>query len=238
MLPRVNDDVNEEWASDKTRHHVDGLVRQPPRQALASGATGRFSPRAGMTRSRPARREGADCSVAADGRRPADCETMFAAASLVKALGAACSEGRQSGPELRRHQPLGGQFQYRHRRPRGADVILINGTNLRWKRRSSIRVPSRRPCARKAPRSSPSGREADLSYKTTLAGRRCEPVSRLPKDVLDAFAGARVPADHGAAAALPLTAPMARRWRWSTLVWAGTGGTASTSCIAAAPWAR
>ena len=26
-LPRVNDDVNEEWASDKTRHAVDGLVR-------------------------------------------------------------------------------------------------------------------------------------------------------------------------------------------------------------------
>ena len=26
-LPRVNEDVNEEWAHDKTRHHVDGLVR-------------------------------------------------------------------------------------------------------------------------------------------------------------------------------------------------------------------
>src|SRR3546814_15495336 len=27
-LPRVNDDVNEEWATDKTRHAVDGLVRR------------------------------------------------------------------------------------------------------------------------------------------------------------------------------------------------------------------
>ncbi len=26
-LPRINEDVNEEWAHDKTRHHVDGLVR-------------------------------------------------------------------------------------------------------------------------------------------------------------------------------------------------------------------
>ena len=26
-LPRINEDVNEEWASDKTRHNVDGLVR-------------------------------------------------------------------------------------------------------------------------------------------------------------------------------------------------------------------
>src|SRR6188768_1283569 len=27
ILPRVNDDVNEEWISDKTRHHADALVR-------------------------------------------------------------------------------------------------------------------------------------------------------------------------------------------------------------------
>src|SRR5258706_11629899 len=27
VLPRVNEDVNEEWISDKTRHHVDALVR-------------------------------------------------------------------------------------------------------------------------------------------------------------------------------------------------------------------
>src|SRR5215217_7179429 len=27
-LPRLNEDVNEEWASDKTRHAVDGLVRR------------------------------------------------------------------------------------------------------------------------------------------------------------------------------------------------------------------
>ncbi|MFT2526219.1 molybdopterin-dependent oxidoreductase, partial [Escherichia coli] len=25
---RINEDVNEEWASDKTRHAVDGLVRR------------------------------------------------------------------------------------------------------------------------------------------------------------------------------------------------------------------
>ena len=28
ILPRINEDVNEEWASDKTRHVVDGLVRK------------------------------------------------------------------------------------------------------------------------------------------------------------------------------------------------------------------
>ena len=27
-LPRVNEDINEEWLADKSRHHVDGLMRQ------------------------------------------------------------------------------------------------------------------------------------------------------------------------------------------------------------------
>src|SRR6201985_2109147 len=30
VLPRVNEDVNEEWISDKTRYAVDGLARQRP----------------------------------------------------------------------------------------------------------------------------------------------------------------------------------------------------------------
>ena len=28
VLPRLNDDVNEEWISDKTRHAIDGLRHQ------------------------------------------------------------------------------------------------------------------------------------------------------------------------------------------------------------------
>ena len=28
VLPRVNEDINEEWISDKTRYAVDGLARQ------------------------------------------------------------------------------------------------------------------------------------------------------------------------------------------------------------------
>ena len=28
ILPRLNEDVNEEWISDKTRHAFDGLKRQ------------------------------------------------------------------------------------------------------------------------------------------------------------------------------------------------------------------
>ena len=39
ILPRVNDDVNEEWISDKTRHVVDGLAHAAARSALSARAT-------------------------------------------------------------------------------------------------------------------------------------------------------------------------------------------------------
>ncbi len=48
VLPRVNDDINEEWISDKTRYAEDGLIASASRPALsprerqaASGDVGR-----------------------------------------------------------------------------------------------------------------------------------------------------------------------------------------------------
>ena len=43
ILPRVNDDVNEEWISDKTRHVWDGL-RTSGSTGLMSGVTGKLEP--------------------------------------------------------------------------------------------------------------------------------------------------------------------------------------------------
>ena len=42
VLPRVNEDVNEEWISDKTRYAVDGLQRQRLDTPMARDATGRL----------------------------------------------------------------------------------------------------------------------------------------------------------------------------------------------------
>ena len=44
VQPRTNDDVNEEWISDKTRYAVDGLKRQRLDIPLARGADGTLSP--------------------------------------------------------------------------------------------------------------------------------------------------------------------------------------------------
>ena len=51
ILPRVNDDVNEEWISDKTRHVVDGLRDAAARPALRPRSTAACSRRPGRRRS-------------------------------------------------------------------------------------------------------------------------------------------------------------------------------------------
>ena len=52
ILPRVNDDVNEEWISDKTRHVVDGLRAQRLDQPYIR-ENGRLVRRPGRRPSRP-----------------------------------------------------------------------------------------------------------------------------------------------------------------------------------------
>src|ERR1039458_1857068 len=44
ILPRVNEDVNEEWISDKTRHVVDGLRSQRDRVGRREGSGGLRDP--------------------------------------------------------------------------------------------------------------------------------------------------------------------------------------------------
>ncbi|KAI3798633.1 hypothetical protein L1987_33911 [Smallanthus sonchifolius] len=44
IVPRLNEDINEEWISDKTRFCYDGLKRQRLNDPMIRGADGRFKP--------------------------------------------------------------------------------------------------------------------------------------------------------------------------------------------------
>src|SRR5687767_3053726 len=97
-LPRLNEEVNEEWAHDKTRHAVDGLLRNrldrpwlrdggKLRQASWEEAFERIAAVAGKAK-------GEVAAIAGD---LLDVETMYAARELLKALGSDQLEGRQTG---------------------------------------------------------------------------------------------------------------------------------------------
>src|SRR5688572_13606847 len=96
-LPRLNEDVNEEWAHDKTRHAVDGLLhnrldrpwfRENRRLREASWAEA-FA--------RIAERAGAGGPVAAVAGDLLDAETLYAAGALMTSLGSTLRECRQTG---------------------------------------------------------------------------------------------------------------------------------------------
>ena len=82
-LPRLNEDVNEEWAHDKTRHAVDGLLRnrldRPWVREAASCARRAGRRRSSRSRASPGRRRGASrpspatCSTSRPCTPPARC---------------------------------------------------------------------------------------------------------------------------------------------------------------------
>ena len=85
-LPRINEDVNEEWASDKTRHAVDGLVRRRLDKPYVR-RNGNLEAVSWDAAFAAIKAVDAGSSVAVIAGDLVDCETMYAAKHLVRSLG-------------------------------------------------------------------------------------------------------------------------------------------------------
>jgi NADH-quinone oxidoreductase subunit G len=211
-LPRVNDDVNEEWATDKTRHAVDGLVRQrldkpyvrKNGKLVAATWDEAFAAIAAV---KPGK------SVAAIAGDLVDCETMFAAKALVKAMGGSLLEGRQTGMDYDVSNLAAVNFNTTIAGAETADAILLVGTNLRWE---APLVNTRiRKAIKKGAKVFAIGPETDLTYKVEWLGNDLSLLGKLPKAAADAFkdaqrpmiivGGAALKGAHGAALALAKT---------------------------------
>src|ERR1700716_3910279 len=134
ILPRINDDVNEEWISDKTRHVVDGLrtqrldqpyIREQGRVRPASWPAA-FAAIAAKVAHLPAKRIGA---IAGD---LAAVEEIFALKDLMTRLEVTNIDCRQDGAAL---DPAWGRATYLFNPTiagiEKADALLIIGANPR-----------------------------------------------------------------------------------------------------------
>ncbi len=134
ILPRVNDAVNEEWISDKTRQVVDGLAAQRLDRPYVR-ENGRLRPAswqealsvvAEKTKAAPANRIGA---LVGD---LAALEEMFALKRLMEQLGAVHLDCRQDGVKL---DPKFGRASYLFNATvagiEESDALLIIGSNPR-----------------------------------------------------------------------------------------------------------
>jgi NADH-quinone oxidoreductase subunit G len=193
VLPRVNDDVNEEWASDKTRHHVDALVRgrldkpyiRKGGKLVAASWDEAFAAIAKVAKS-------AKGSVAAVAGDMVDCETLYAARELVRGLGGSLLEGRQTGLAYDVSNLAAVNFNSTIAGIETADAILLVGTNLRWE---APLVNTRiRKAIKKGAKVFAIGPQVDLTYKVEWLGNDASLLSRLPKAVTDVFKSAERPA--------------------------------------------
>ncbi len=134
VLPRVNEAINEEWISDKTRYAVDGLRRR----RLDRPYVGHRGVRA-ETDWREALETVADRLRNVPGERVAaiagdlcDAEAMFALKELFAGLGATSLDCRQDGAKLDPRCRAGYLFNTTVAGIEEADACLLIGTNPRW----------------------------------------------------------------------------------------------------------
>jgi len=134
ILPRSNDDVNEEWISDKTRHVVDGLrtqrldqpyLRENGRLRSASWSEAFAAIAAALSRTKPDR-------IGAIAGDLAAVEEMYALKQLMSAMDVTNIDCRQDGSAL---DPRWGRASYLFNATiagiERADALLIVGANPR-----------------------------------------------------------------------------------------------------------
>lgn len=133
VIPRINDDVNEEWISDKTRFGFDGVKRQRLSAPMKKNARGEFIDITWEEALELAASEllkaGENVTVSIGDQ--ADCEAIVTVKDLVARLGAdTFSLGTQNlklDPSLRNGYLLNSRI----RGVEDADLILLVGTNTR-----------------------------------------------------------------------------------------------------------
>ena len=192
-LPRLNEDVNEEWASDKTRHAVDGLLRRrldrpwvrvdgKLRQASWNEAFDKIAEAA----------KAAGSSVAAIAGDLVDVETMYAAKKLLESLGSDLLEGRQTGLDYDASNIGAVNFNTTIAGLETADVVLLVGTNPRWE--ASLVNTRIRKAVKRGAKVFAIGPEVDLTYPVAWLGNDLSLLGKLPKEVAEALTGAARPA--------------------------------------------
>jgi NADH-quinone oxidoreductase subunit G len=192
ILPRINDAVNEEWASDKTRHHVDALVRDRlDRPWIREGGALRAASWSEALDVFAGELQKAGKDVAAIAGDMLDAETMFAAKALLAGQGSALLEGRQTGLDYDVTSLGAVRFNTPLADLETADAILLVGSNPRME--ASLVNTRIRKAVRRGARVFAIGPEADLTYKVEWLGDDLSLLGKLPKSAADGISAAERP---------------------------------------------
>ncbi len=183
-LPRTNDDVNEEWLSDKGRYMVDGLTRRRLDRVWIR-RKGKLQPASWDEAFKAIAKAKPQGSIAAIAGDLVDCETMFAAKKLVNALGSNLLEGRQTGLSYPTDNLAAVAFNSTFAGIETADAILIVGSHIRWEAPLvNVRL---RKAAKKGARVFIIGPHWEPTYPAEFLGDDAGVLNNLPNHVTEAL---------------------------------------------------
>ncbi len=134
VLPRLHEDVNEEWISDKTRFACDGLSRQRLDRPYIRNAEGKLAPATwpeALALAAEKLKSAGDTKSAAIIGDQACAESMFALKSLMNELGSPNIDCRQDGAALDASVPASYRFNTTIAGIEEADACLIIGSDPR-----------------------------------------------------------------------------------------------------------
>ena len=190
-LPRINDDVNEEWISDKARYQVDGLSRRRLDKVFMR-TKGGLKPATWDEAFKAIAKVKPGKDIAAIAGDMVDCETMFAAKSLLKASGSSLLEGRQTGMDYDVSNLAAVNFNSTLAGIETADAILIVGSHIRWEAPLvNVRI---RKAVKRGAKVFVIGAFWDTTYPAVFLGDELSSLGELPEAVAEIFSSAERPA--------------------------------------------
>ena len=177
ILPRLHDDVNEEWISDKTRFALDGLKNNRLDKCYVR-KNGKLQ---------PATWNEAFEAIAAEAKKRkfgaivgdlADCESIIALKDLMDTLGSTNLECRQDTSQLDPLVPAGYLFNTTIAGLEKADAILLVGTNPRVEA-ALVNARIRKTWLAKRVKVGVIGPQIELNYPTKYLGAGPETLEEL-----------------------------------------------------------
>ena len=223
ILPRVNDDVNEEWISDKARYQVDGLTRRRL-DAVWLRRDGKLEKASWDEAFKAIARVKPGASIAAVAGDMVDCETMFAAKALLGALGSTLLEGRQTGMDYDTSNLAAVNFNSTFAGIETADAILIVGSQVR----TEAPLVNVRLCkaVKRGAKVFLVGPEWETTFGGEFLGENLSVLNALPAHVNEAMAKAERPTiivGGGAIAkgAIPAALALGETWKVVREGWNG-----------------
>jgi NADH-quinone oxidoreductase subunit G len=190
VLPRINEEVNEEWAHDKTRHAVDGLLRRRlDRPWVRRGGRLQQATWEEAFEHIAAQLEGAGGEqVAALAGDLQDLESIYATKALLGRYGSTLHECRTDGAQFDVATPAAYRFNSTIAGMEEARAILLIGSNPRWE---APLVNTRiRKAVKGGARVFRIGEPVDLTYPVTDLGNDLALLGKLPRDLMEGFRGA------------------------------------------------